>query len=44
MENNEELKLRLAKEISDLWFECKIRWDRIEEITKQIKEMNEKKF
>ena len=41
---NEELRLQLTKEISDLWFKCKIRCDRIEEISKHIKEMNEKKF
>ena len=39
--HNEELSYQLAKEMSDLWYECKIRCDRIEEIAKQIKDITE---
>jgi len=40
MKNDEELNYLLAKEFSDLWYECKIRCDKIEEIIKQIDETN----
>ena len=36
MKYDEELNHLLAKEFSELWFECKIRCDKIEEIIKQI--------
>lgn len=39
MKYYEELNYLLAKELSDLWFECKIRCDKIEEIIKQINEI-----
>jgi hypothetical protein len=38
MQYDEELSYILAKEISNLWFECKIRCEKIEEIIKQINE------
>ena len=41
MTHNEELSYQLAKEMSDLWYECKIRCDRIGEIAKQIKDSAE---
>lgn len=37
MEYNEEINYELAKEMAELWLECKVRCDRIEEIIKQIK-------
>jgi lysozyme family protein len=39
MTYNDELSCKLAKEMSELWYECKVRCDRIEEITKEIKEL-----
>lgn len=36
MNNEEKLRLELAKEITDLWYECKTRCDKIEEIAKKI--------
>jgi len=39
MTYNEELTYELAKEMSELWLECKTRCDRIEEIAKHIKEV-----
>ena len=44
MKQEEELRYQLAKEISELWFECKVRCDRIEEIAKQIEETRELEF
>jgi len=34
-----ELNIQLAKEMAELWFECKIKCERIEEIIKQIKDI-----
>ena len=36
MNHEEKLRLELAKEITDLWYECKTRCDKIEEIAKKI--------
>jgi len=36
MKYEEELNYQLVTEITELWFECKIRCDKIEEIIKQI--------
>lgn len=36
MNIEEKLRFELAKEITDLWFECKIRCDKIEKIAKKI--------
>ena len=37
MDFDEEINYELAKEMAELWLECKVRCDRIEEIVKQIK-------
>ena len=44
MKYNEEISYQLAKELAELWYECKIRCDRIEEISKQIRETEEIEF
>ncbi len=36
MNIEEKLRDELAKEITDLWYECKIRCDKIEEIASKI--------
>jgi hypothetical protein len=41
MENEENLRFELAKEITDLWYECKIRCDKIEKIAKKINKNKE---
>jgi hypothetical protein len=40
----EENRNQLAKEMAELWFECKVRCDRIEEIVKKINETEEIEF
>ena len=44
MNNEEKLRLELAKEITDLWYECKTRCDKIEEIAQKINKNKEIKF
>ena len=41
MSHEEKLRLELVKEITDLWYECKIRCDKIEEIVKKINKNKE---
>jgi len=42
MEFNIELTKQLGEELTDLWLECSIRCDKIEELVKQLKEQSEK--
>ena len=35
----EEITFKLAKEMTELWLECKIRCEKIEEIAKKIKDI-----
>ena len=44
MNNEEKLRYELAKEITDLWFECKIRCDKIEKIALKINKNKEINF
>ena len=44
MNTEEELRYELAKEITDLWYECKIRCEKIEEIAKKINKNKEINF
>ena len=41
MNKEEKLRYELAKELTDLWYECKVRCEKIEEIAKKISKNNE---
>ena len=40
----EEITCQLAKEMTELWLECKSRCEKIEDIAKQIKELKNVDF
>ena len=44
MDSEEKLRLDLAKEITDLWYECKTRCEKIENIVKKINKNKELEF
>ena len=44
MVSEEKLRYELAKEITDLWYECKIRCEKIEQIAKKINKNKEMDF